>query len=798
MGLINLKTDFKSLRFGKDRFDGGSSNQPYIKKSIPDGSSTLNSLDNDFIWRNGIKTFTDTADDLVRIGKFFIDFKTPSGVLFIAKQNLLSRTGVKTQASGNLNDGAYLPTNTLAQVGVSAFGLHFNKQGLLPLGLTTYSDVVTFNQPSSNNRLVQLSGSLQKEVVNVLTYSGGPGSVLGVGDTAIKLADQRTGYNNPLYTSNGNYFFGNNNKPKNLTNVGSFLGASYYAGLTDTATGVNTNTNTVDLYFGVQNSVDVLITNKFAKLNNLGGLGVIVTENSYYSSENIKYNDRIYGTEGFNGEVYSIIPSSNFKDKQGASYAYSQYVPTSASAIKTANEQLNNFTPDIYEYGTLNIDPSQEKQKAGWITKTFLPGNYLQNINTSENPESAPLNGASNNYARLTDQPVEQRFLRNGLENTPNNVYNNVPLNLEAGQASSNAWPNNTYLINNQGNYTYTQQDLIDTNLEVPNPIGPVYRPVRDFRKILRDRAKSNPQLLASETAKALGSLTEAPDYRVFDRNTRLLFEDAGNRSNKSYANYTLGVRRDVTDTNPTGSRVGPLDKVNALPLYSSANAKGTEYTNDLVKFRIAAINNDAPSLKTYIHFRAFLESISDNYQSNWSDVSYLGRGEKFYNYTGFGRTISLGWTVAAQSKEELIPMYKKLNYLASLCAPDYSSQGYMRGNIIQLTVGGYLYEQPGIMTGMSLSIDTDTTWEIGLNTQGGSDDSVKELPHIIKVSGFNFTPIHRFVPRTQTLGFDKTTNFVNSYGNQRYIALSNGSNNNYTENIVPYSVGTTNPVQVF
>ena len=54
--------------------------------------------------------------------------------------------------------------------------------------------------------------------------------------------------------------------------------------------------------------------------------------------------------------------------------------------------------------------------------------------------------------------------------------------------------------------------------------------------------------------------------------------------------------------------------------------------------------------------------------------------GEPLYNYQGFDRTINLSWTVAAQSKQELIPMYKKLNYLASVCAPDYSNTGYMRG----------------------------------------------------------------------------------------------------------------------
>jgi len=35
--------------------------------------------------------------------------------------------------------------------------------------------------------------------------------------------------------------------------------------------------------------------------------------------------------------------------------------------------------------------------------------------------------------------------------------------------------------------------------------------------------------------------------------------------------------------------------------------------------------------------------------------------------------------------------MYKKLNYLASNLAPDYSGNGYMSGTIINLTVGGYI-----------------------------------------------------------------------------------------------------------
>ena len=70
-----------------------------------------------------------------------------------------------------------------------------------------------------------------------------------------------------------------------------------------------------------------------------------------------------------------------------------------------------------------------------------------------------------------------------------------------------------------------------------------------------------------------------------------------------------------------------------------------------------------------------------------------MGRAEKLYKYGGFDRDVSVSFTVVAQSKEELIPMYKKLNFLASSLSPTYTKSGYMAGNLSQMTIGGYLYE---------------------------------------------------------------------------------------------------------
>ena len=154
-----------------------------------------------------------------------------------------------------------------------------------------------------------------------------------------------------------------------------------------------------------------------------------------------------------------------------------------------------------------------------------------------------------------------------------------------------------------------------------------------------------------------------------------------------------------------------------------------------------------------------------------------LGKRVQTIFLGGFDRKMSLSWTVYAQSKEELIPMYQKLNYLASSLAPRYNG-GFMQGTLAELTVGGYVHDQPGIITGLNYELSEQSTWDIGINDAGGSDDRVKELPHMIKVTGFSFTPIHTFIPERQRNAYSGSNGKVSSFGQERYIALAAETNN--------------------
>ena len=223
MGLIDLKTDLKSLKYGLDRRGGGSSKEPFITKTIPEGDTP--GATRDVLLRQG--TIQANIDDTSRLTKLL--FSTTRGLEFTANQNLLSRGSVKTEATlgpayagGTVNQGVYLPTSTLAQIPVNALGTHLNLLGLDPTspmagvtegglfpggGLIRYEQAAfDFNQ-NGLNRLVKLKEDkidLDPNATELLSYGGGPGSVLGIGKTRIKRTSNTTGIN-PYGNPTGGY-----------------------------------------------------------------------------------------------------------------------------------------------------------------------------------------------------------------------------------------------------------------------------------------------------------------------------------------------------------------------------------------------------------------------------------------------------------------------------------------------------------------------------------------------------------------------------------------------------------------
>jgi hypothetical protein len=181
-------------------------------------------------------------------------------------------------------------------------------------------------------------------------------------------------------------------------------------------------------------------------------------------------------------------------------------------------------------------------------------------------------------------------------------------------------------------------------------------------------------------------------------------------------------------------------DKVNMMDFYSEVDQKEDQ---DLIKFLFEVIE-PGEKKSTFLHFRAYIDSIADSYSSNWNEYQYIGRGEKFYSYNGFGRELSVSFKTAVASKAELLPVYRKLNFLTSTTAPKYSDNNLMRGSIVKMTIGDLILDQPGFVSSISLNWNNNYPFEINKGEQ---------VPHVLEVQ-LSFTPIHTFTPQTGLLPY--------------------------------------------
>jgi hypothetical protein len=663
----------RTIPFGRDRVGGKDSNQPYIKKGLLNVSLD-SAFYNDFTIRGGILAPLNALEDVARLTKYFADIKNPKGLLFLAKENILSRIGTKTEASkglgyagGALNEGAYTPLSTIGQALIGFAGGHLNKQGLDPTGLfpgasiNKYQDIIAENQINrgdnfdfSDNRLTSLytyivtssfapgnnfngvkGYSLAPSNNILIQYEGGSDSVLGIGKTNIKYATKNDGANKltvfdkkndinsftkyafPTLTIDGKIPLSINlNRLFNLSKKEPITGdISYFPKFT----------------FGKnQYDSDILLEYK-------GGPG---SKGKVDGTTQIKYATK---NDGFKLTVFDSNNSSNLLNANGARYKTWDY-----SAI---NSQL------------LNLD------------------------------------GYTNQDFRFNLNPKEASSF---LSSSPNYINKNIEDNLNLGN----------------------------------------------------------------------------PGKRSRNRSSYTKGSDGGKALDKLNASYIY--KSDVTP-----GRNNPLYK------------KDGEYS-DIIPFIISILNNDNQEAKnpgTYrknMHFRAFIDSFSDSYDADWSPIEYMGRAEKLYKYKGFGRKISMAFTVVAQSREEITAMYDKLNFLASSLAPEYldsETSGYMAGNIAYITLGEYIYDQPGIINSLTFDIPEESPWEIGIDDAGNRLEvgDVRQVPHMIKVTGFNFTPIHKFRPEKQTfkndtLGTD-STRLLNT-GKQRYVDQLRPESTNYDKEV--------------
>jgi len=171
-------------------------------------------------------------------------------------------------------------------------------------------------------------------------------------------------------------------------------------------------------------------------------------------------------------------------------------------------------------------------------------------------------------------------------------------------------------------------------------------------------------------------------------------------------------------------------DSVNALDI----NNKTTDdiYPNgakDLIKFYF----QDGDQGHNVMPFRCTMTGFTDNFSPSWNRIDIMGRPDGAYLYSSFERSVSFNFIVAAMSRSEMIPMWRKINYLATYTMPDLSGNKKPSGPMMRITIGDLFQETPGFMTSLSYTIPDDATWDIAEDSQ--SNTTSKQLPMMVDIA---------------------------------------------------------------
>ena len=130
---------------------------------------------------------------------------------------------------------------------------------------------------------------------------------------------------------------------------------------------------------------------------------------------------------------------------------------------------------------------------------------------------------------------------------------------------------------------------------------------------------------------------------------------------------------------------------------------------------------------RSFIRYRAYLDSFSDSFTTNWSDVNYVGRQDTLKQYTGATRDVSFSLKLAAFSKEDVTNNFAKLNQtIATTSVASLGGSGsYLRGPLCRLTLGNILYKTWCVFNSVKMDFDpTQTPMDID-----------EQLPQLVTLS---------------------------------------------------------------
>jgi hypothetical protein len=774
MPLVDLRTNLKSFKYGHDRQGGGDSGQPFITTNIDTGATSVSVgsrnilrlfgireipgipnigvllnrsrvgrvaneiLSGDELIRGGITGAAQAAlNDTLRIGAFFLT--APKGPIFVAQQVGLQLSNPRLETKQLPTNGTGLigsivrtvnkinnlvgPTriynlglNTVAQVPVNAFGGHFYRHGVLPIQDedSKYAYVAYYNNVNGNNRLVRLANKFE---LGDNEFEATPGLF------DLKKANKA----NRKINKDARQATRQQNK---AAKQAAIVKRDNLIAQRNLRQNLTPNPPLSPIGTGAPSPLQPLPSQQSAAI----GAYILGLPAPPATSPPPPVSGRL------SNFGYNKLPKlkRNKLNLNGANNVIDSYLggPDSVYGIGLTVIKRYEFTEDKLRYddaikaadnnagrGILN----GERQPITYVDPTTLES-ILENT-LGDGPKSI-----SEYDGVIDDIPT----ISQGIDIGVLSKYSSLVAKIQFQQSNLNTTISNT-----------------DRNVA-----GGVGWASTGYNAVKNDNSGSTGF-----------SSTQLPGSKITYTNT---YGESVAITGSNWSRLSRAVR--------VGS--GRTDSINLTPLFkigtgydnTAVEINGTIHTiNDLCKFRIEAIDSTNPTNSVYMVFRAYLTDLSDDVSAEWNDVKYAGRGEKFYVYNGFSRTINVSFKVAALSAAEMEPMYRKLNHLMGNLMPDYSpgntgfpgtTTGVMRGPLVRMTIGNWIDSQPGVLKSLSYKIPQDSPWEIALPEPiGGGSRREMILPHIVEVN-LSFTPIG-----SQTQNINKTPSKADADEHTSHIA---------------------------
>jgi hypothetical protein len=118
------------------------------------------------------------------------------------------------------------------------------------------------------------------------------------------------------------------------------------------------------------------------------------------------------------------------------------------------------------------------------------------------------------------------------------------------------------------------------------------------------------------------------------------------------------------------------------------------------------------------VYFRPFITSLTEDLSPEWNKQTFYGRSDQVATYMSTIRTFNVGFSLHAFHPDDLVVIYRKLNWLSSMVYPEYDLERLLAaGPVVRIRVGDVVCSRnrqglPGIID--SLSFDyTDSIWEV-------------------------------------------------------------------------------------